>query len=203
MRISFCKFLGGFALKRIELREVSFNPLLWGFLFASSWGSTLRRRAATLRLSILFYEDFFLQDAPDSATSEEPISPFNPLLWGFLFARTLVLSKTRGGWKYSLSILFYEDFFLQGVPRCFQRNRGVYVSVFQSSFMRISFCKGRPRILPRYCLFWWPPFNPLLWGFLFASFWYSRHVGDAGDTDALSILFYEDFFLQGKQDKHH
>ena len=68
-----------------------------------------------------------------------------------------------------LSILFYEDFFLQGeefyVDFCDVDSE----DVFQSSFMRISFCKVKLSPSPSIVI---PTFV------------------------TLSILFYEDFFLQ-------
>ncbi len=100
---------------------------------------------------------------------------FNPLLWGFLFAR--------------------RDIFID-VFDCFK----CPYYFFQSSFMRISFCKENS-IYYKKCRDFDEliAFNPLLWGFLFAS---NKNpilvfpVLYIDKPEVLSILFYEDFFLQ-------
>ena len=121
----------------------SFNPLLWGFLFARYSIRFVRRvmrcfqssfmrisfckeiqnvtlqldGGIVLRLSILFYEDFFLQDSMVRSVIWPYFNkPFNPLLWGFLFARL------RSSKRLAVFIAHIT---------------------FQSSFMRISFCKEK------------------------------------------------------------
>ena len=92
-------------------------------------------------LSILFYEDFFLRELQNRLTQIYRLYglSFNPLLWGFLFASFNEVPY----------VLYFDDY-------------------FQSSFMRISFCERcKTRQSQRH--FKRNPFNPLLWGFLFAS----------------------------------
>ena len=122
----------------------SFNPLLWGFLFARTTNNVQTTNKYITRKSFnpLLWGFLFASQVMTQLSTITMLTAmtFNPLLWGFLFARrrTLnIISQSLG-----------------------QKDR------FQSSFMRISFCEEgvppQPRIV-------YP----------------------------LSILFYEDFFLRG------
>ena len=171
LRISFCKGTVNSPTSVSEVVAIPFNPLFWGFLFARSW-----RRF------------------PPAFRPRRNMETFNPLFWGFLFASLRKLKFTSKPWKkINLSILFFEDFFLQvGAGLVGPKS---LTQAFQSSFLRISFCKEEKKI---------PveleeeeeveeAFNPLFWGFLFASFVvYLAYRLKRG----LSILFFEDFFLQ-------
>ena len=116
MRISFCEAFSILISSCAAACRKPFNPLLWGFLFARrrDWGK--REEPGRIRLSILFYEDFFLRATSSwCACSTRPIS---------------------------LSILFYEDFFLRGGNSQSLSLTFNPLSTFQSSFMRISFCES-------------------------------------------------------------
>ncbi len=151
------------------LFQSSFMRISFCKIYASS--CNFSNTILSHQLSILFYEDFFLQVFEYyflQMSFNDVFSAFNPLLWGFLFASMKM--------RYVMLRRRVDD--------------------FQSSFMRISFCK-----LPvlDILLFFRSvcSFNPLLWGFLFASvkgIYFLLQVVER--LKVLSILFYEDFFLQ-------
>ena len=97
----------------------------------------------------------------------------------------------------ALSILFYEDFFLQAwfiIFRIVILIRGI----FQSSFMRISFCKilaNRQSIVDDAKQFF--HFQSSFMRISFCKGLRIIRFKRSIPRPKLSILFYEDFFLQG------
>ena len=152
MRISFCKDWG----KREEPGRIrrfsSFNPLLWGFLFARTMGIQINVDGNPL--PFLFQSSFmrisfckFLRAR--WILSHIPLGipltskPFNPLLWGFLFARMLL---NLFGKEYNGFSNFQSSFMRISFCKCcclwaWRRSLHPLEPSFQSSFMRISFCK--------------------------------------------------------------
>ena len=245
---------GDFAVVWALWRSFSFNPLFWGFLFArffffwlteskffiyDSFQSSFLRISfceLLLVLSLRFWAVLGL--------------PFNPLFWGFLFARNYVPEICMKLGYDIFQSSFLRISFCEHTIDKFKWTFTVNIHDFQSSFLRISFCEDTVRLkdyveLSFLCLSilffedfflrgktielefrvytWWKlsilffedfflraaakstkwllavlTFNSLFWGFLFAS----RCRQSIKRTDfycyhALSILFFEDFFLRG------
>jgi len=177
MRISFCE-ISDAVVKPLQdfFKGFSFNPLLWGFLFASRIFRGMQQIAP--------YKNYYTFQSS--------------------FMRISFCEK----WKHEIlpqlivkSFLHFQSSFMR-ISFCEGAGIAGLISVlgtkivFQSSFMRISFCErwyastNCPKLGSS------QSFNPLLWGFLFASSakWIRKIHGYA-----LSILFYEDFFLRVQQ----
>ena len=119
----------------------------FSFLRISFCEDGIKIKAGTVlqfKLSILFFEDFFLRGITGFHWRHAlwGRSSFNPLFWGFLFASA-------------------ESGDVSGATKS--------LLLFQSSFLRISFCERVVRGTCKCDFENYESFNPLFWGFLFAS----------------------------------
>ena len=155
--------------------RISFCKMPYLLLFKDNfWGGTC--------LSILFYEDFFLQvstsqrlllvqecegcfqssfmrisfckvrEVFDDLMSEISKHPFNPLLWGFLFARHNISCSLWATLSQTFNPLLWGFLFARTRGKCPKCGRQLVKFSFQSSFMRISFCKVFHLCLSRFWL---------------------------------------------------